>query len=40
LRQKYIYECQKEADVKIRGYTESLKATCGDMINFEVIGEE
>ena len=40
LRQKYIFECQKEADIKIRGYIESLKAICDDMINFEVIGEE
>jgi hypothetical protein len=40
LRQRYIYECQKEADLKIRGHLESLKATCSDMLNFEVIGEE
>ncbi len=39
LRQKYIFSCQKEADLRIAKYHDELKKSCDDAAKFAVIGE-
>jgi len=39
LRQKYIFSCQAEADVRVTQYAEDLKKSCGEMAKFEIVGE-
>jgi len=40
LRQKYIFSCQKEADVRIDKYVTGLKQTCEEMKRFKTIDED
>lgn len=39
LRQKYIFSCQKEADVRVLKYLDEVAKSCEDMTKFAVIGE-
>lgn len=39
LRQKYIFSCQKEADLRVASYIKDLKESCHDAEKFALIGE-
>ncbi|MBP7710673.1 MAG: hypothetical protein KA100_06365 [Rickettsiales bacterium] len=39
LRQKFIFSCQKEADLRVTKYVEDLKKECASAADFVVLGE-
>ena len=40
LRQKYIFLCQKEADVRVVKYLDEVNKACRELEKFEIVGEE
>lgn len=40
LRQKFIFSCQRDAEVRIKEFADNLKKSCEELTKFEVIGEE